>query len=304
MNPADQTRSWRGYENLEYLFIFGASTSDVGYRHGSSPQPTKEHPLGMEYPGTTWTERDEANWVGHLVNQYTHSHPLVYNFAVGGHTLEGYREQIIDSFIDGVGREDSGVAWTAENSLFVSAIGGNDLANEELDIISSMTEIFELQYKLYEAGARNFVIFNVAPLPPPADNASGERTLGEQDRLSGSKSKIRTFVYEDFTRYMLSKREERCGEWNVMLPPFIDDFMAAYPDSTMFLFDLYSHYKKMQEDPTSYGFSEKAGRMYDGEMYVDNIHPSSKAHKHVAWHFGSFLSGKEMDKEREERLEK
>lgn len=102
---------------------------------------------------------------------------------------------------------------------------------------------------------------------------------------------------------MLSKREEKCGEWNVMLPPFIDDFTAAYPDSTMFLFDLYSHTKKMQEDPTAYGFSENAGTMYDGEMYVDNLHPTSKAHKHFAWHLGSFLSGKEMDKDREEKYD-
>ncbi|KAG8986306.1 hypothetical protein FRB90_004085, partial [Tulasnella sp. 427] len=161
-----------------------------------------------------------------------------------------------------------------------SAIGGNDLADDQLDITSSMKEIFELQYELYKAGARNFVIFNIAPLPPPADDAS------------------------DAFRDMLSKREKRCVEWNAMLPSYIDDFMAAYPDSTMFLFDLYSHYKTMQEDPTSYGFSEKAGRMDDEEMYLDNIHPSSKAHKHIAWHLGSFLSGMEMDKDREEKYDK
>ncbi|KAG8945383.1 hypothetical protein FRC04_000833 [Tulasnella sp. 424] len=279
MNPADQTSSWKGYENLEYLFIFGASTSDVGYRHGTSPQPTKERPLGVEYPGTTWTEQNEANWVGHLINQYTHSNPVVYNYAVGGHTLKGYAQQILRGFLDGPGQEDSGVGWTAENSLFLSSIGGNDLADANLDIVSCMTEIFELQYKLYEGGARNFVIFNVAPLPPPKGDIP------------------------EFTQHMLSKREEKCGEWNVMLPPFIDDFTAAYPDSTMFLFDLYSHTKKMQEDPTAYGFSENAGTMYDGEMYVDNLHPTSKAHKHFAWHLGSFLSGKEMDKDREEKYD-
>ncbi|KAG8902391.1 hypothetical protein FRC01_009594, partial [Tulasnella sp. 417] len=284
----------------------GASTSDVGYRHGDSPQPTKERPLGVEYPGVTWAESNEANWVrassrppllvvmqdvwaltkqlehrlqvGHLINQYTHSNPLVYNYAVGGHTLKGYEQQILKGFIDGAGREGSEVDWTAENSLFISSIGGNDLADPNL--VSCMTEIFELQYKLYDAGARNFVIFNVAPLPPPEDHVN------------------------EFTRHMLSKREERCSEWNVMLPPFIDDFTAAYPDSTMFLFDIYSHTKRMQQDPTSYGFSESAGKMYDREMYVDNIHPSSKAHKHIAWHLGSFLSGKEMDRDREEKYDK
>lgn len=56
--------------------------------------------------------------VGHLINQYTHSNPVVYNYAVGGHTLKEYAQQILKGFLDGAGTENSGVSWTAENSLF------------------------------------------------------------------------------------------------------------------------------------------------------------------------------------------
>lgn len=43
---------------------------------------------------------------------------MVYNYAVGGHTLKEYAQQILTGFLDGAGSEDSGVGWTAENSLF------------------------------------------------------------------------------------------------------------------------------------------------------------------------------------------
>ncbi len=58
----------------------------------------------------------------------------------------------------------------------------------------------------------------------------------------------------------------------------------------------------MIDNPTKFGFSEKAGRMYDGEMYVDAIHPTTAAHRHVARELGSFLSGEEVAFEAPSRL--
>jgi hypothetical protein len=89
--------------------------------------------LGVEFPGITYTENDTPNWVrephdtytvettdfqvGHLINQYYRSKPLVYDYAVGGHTIKELPQQI-ERFKLGPGRKSRDVPWTPSNSLF------------------------------------------------------------------------------------------------------------------------------------------------------------------------------------------
>ncbi|KAG8902807.1 hypothetical protein FRB99_004106 [Tulasnella sp. 403] len=253
--------------------LSGASTSDVGYSF-DSPSPSPEKPLGVEFPGITYAEFGKPNWIGHLIDKYTKSSPLVYNYAVGGHTLPGYTNQIRLGFLKGPASKQSEIPWAATNSLFISWIGGNDVANPEADLESSLTKIFELQGELYDAGARNFLFFNIAPLP---------RTMDKPNEI---------------TTYMLEKREEKCQEWNELLPRFLDDFSKTRPEASTFLFDTYKSISHMLAAPTEYGFPANAGSMYDHIMYVDNIHPTSKVHEVLARQIGSFLAGEEFEEGR------
>ncbi|KDQ29860.1 carbohydrate esterase family 16 protein [Pleurotus ostreatus PC15] len=89
-------RYWPGYSpDLKHIIVFGASYCDVGYSN-QSPHPTSEHPLGVPFPGYTYAEDGQANWVGHLITEHgpqsasqdpASSGPspvLVYDYAKGG----------------------------------------------------------------------------------------------------------------------------------------------------------------------------------------------------------------------------
>lgn len=71
----------------------------------------------------------------------------------------------------------------------------------------------------------------------------------------------------------------------------------------MLLFDAYSLFSRMLADPVAYGFPAGSGHMYDQEMYVDNIHPTSRVHQIVAKEVASFLTGEEIELDRPNRYE-
>ena len=106
----------------------GDSYSSVGYDR-TCLHPTREEPLGVEFPGITYAGRrggpdQYANWVGHFVcsrNTNTKSrnaHLLVYDYAVGGSTVSGVRAQIQRDFIPSVGMKPKWAPWKETNSLF------------------------------------------------------------------------------------------------------------------------------------------------------------------------------------------
>ena len=63
-----------------------------------------------------------ANWVGHLITEYTYSRLLVYDYAIGGDTVAGVQRQIRVNFQPRVGEKPSWAPWTAEDSLFSETI--------------------------------------------------------------------------------------------------------------------------------------------------------------------------------------
>ena len=104
-------------------FVFfrfrGDSYSDVGYRGKSNSRPTLENPLGVPFPGLTWNESDQPNWVGHLLNKRDTDEPLlVFDYAIGGHTVDGIRQQVRLSYIKDIGAKPDWAQWTAHDALF------------------------------------------------------------------------------------------------------------------------------------------------------------------------------------------
>ena len=120
------------------MITSGDSYSDVGLQYSRS-LPTAVQPLGYKFPGLTFNEPDEPNWVGHLITKYSppprfdpslkeHEHDpaylesplLVYDFAVGGATVAGVRDQVEKYFLKGLALRPAmaGVPWNAEDTLF------------------------------------------------------------------------------------------------------------------------------------------------------------------------------------------
>ena len=60
------------------------------------------------------------NWVGHLVASRLREDKklLVYDYAVGGHTVSGVKHQINNWFLPHAGKKPEWAPWTAGDSLF------------------------------------------------------------------------------------------------------------------------------------------------------------------------------------------
>jgi hypothetical protein len=105
-------------------------------------KPNATRPLGIEYPGLTWNEENEPNWVGHLITEYCpapryipdqdengqdpaylSSPLLVYDYAQGGDTIAGVQQQIRHWFLPKAGKKPNWSPWSANTSLFGEPIG-------------------------------------------------------------------------------------------------------------------------------------------------------------------------------------
>ncbi|KAG9030924.1 hypothetical protein FS837_003155, partial [Tulasnella sp. UAMH 9824] len=99
----------------------------------------------------------------------------------------------------------------------------------------------------------------------------------------------------------MREREKRCRIWNETLTTRArSDFAEAHPDASIFIFDAWNVFEQMLTDPTKYGFSEKAGRGFDQEMYWDAIHPTTAVHRIVAKAVADFLTGESVAEDQPE----
>ena len=96
----------------------GDSYSAVGYSPIVHPPPTEGDPLGIGFPGLTWAENGQPNWVGHLVTNYPPAPLLVYDFARGGDTVIGVRGQIERGFMLHLAKKPDWCPWDANDTLF------------------------------------------------------------------------------------------------------------------------------------------------------------------------------------------
>ncbi|OCH86252.1 hypothetical protein OBBRIDRAFT_797388 [Obba rivulosa] len=261
--------SWNGLDKIHYLVIFGASYCDIGY-NSSQPHPTEERPLGVRWPGRTYTEEGTPNWVGHLVSQYLSGRPaghrpLVFDYAAGGNQVDGVRRQIETEFLPALGPKPEWAPWSASDTLFITWVGINDCAEATMNSIkSSVNQLLEGQEKLYEAGARNFVLIDVPPihrLPVFANFGGG----GEE----------RAAIY---------------ASWNSHLREAIAAFSAAHPDTMAVVFSSWDTISRILDDPAEHGFSEEDVCLAGGAIWYDYLHPTSAVHDLIAWDLAAFLA--------------
>ncbi|KAF9013884.1 hypothetical protein BDQ17DRAFT_1396000 [Cyathus striatus] len=267
--------SWPGFSGIRNLVIFGDSYSSIGYpgyRH--KLVPTSDNPLGIPFPGDTWNEPGEPNWVGHLITKYRpgpkfcpsaekqssefiQNPLLVYDYAVGGHTVAGVSNQVESWFLPEIGKRPEGAAWSSENTLFVTWVGINDCAFSDIHE-RTLEKLFDIQEKLYNVGARNFLFIDV-PTVHRSPTYRGHGTAFEN--------------------------------WNSELLGKIESFSSSHEDVTAFMFSSYSTFNSLLDDPETYGFNSRDVKKYGGSIWIDHIHPTTRVHDFIANDIADFLSG-------------
>ncbi|KAJ4475197.1 hypothetical protein C8J55DRAFT_123967 [Lentinula edodes] len=180
------SNSWPSITSIRKIVIFGDSYSSVGYQgKGGDTAPRAAKPLGVDFPGyplQMWNEEGTPNWVGHLITKYmpeprykpnldeqdegyAENPILVYDYAVGGATIDGVKVQVEMFFLGqaGVGTNPDWARWSSEETLFVTWVGINDCAWSTKHV-EAMAKLYNLQEQLYNAGARNFLFIDVPPI--------------------------------------------------------------------------------------------------------------------------------------------
>ncbi|VUC20931.1 unnamed protein product [Clonostachys rosea] len=222
---------------LSLVNLGGDSYSRTGF-DPSGTQPSTTNPLGNpSYPGRT--SSNGPNWVGYLTTKYNDSSILTYNFAGSGATLDksivdnnGY--DVIREIDEGYLRYYGNDTIESSTSIFVVWIGINDITNSYLDgndtTHSSIFKSFRYRIdSLYETGARNFLLLSV----PPLERAP--RTTQSSDAEN---------------RVPLMK--DAVQDWNQRLEVFKRRIQYLHSNANVFLFDTYSLFQKVIDDPAQY----------------------------------------------------
>lgn len=253
------TPSWPGFSGLRYVFIFGDSYSDIGYR-ANKPHPTDRQPLGVKFPGTPLTEEGKPNWVGYLARKYNRSPLLVFDYAVQGDTVDGVVVQAEKVFFPVVGARPTWARWTGDDSLFITWVGINDIAHGH-PLQTSMDKLFAVQELHYEAGGRNFLFVDVPPIHrTPSVPEHGDSALQYQ-------------------------------QWNNIYTTHIENFAASHPNASVFLFSSWDSFNRALDNPSAHGLDPLEVRKGFGKVWVDQLHPGTALHRVLARDMTRFLEG-------------
>ncbi|KAJ6461028.1 hypothetical protein C8R45DRAFT_1081036 [Mycena sanguinolenta] len=248
--------TWKGFNALKFLVIFGASYCDVGFEYSVSPIPSYDQPLGVEFPGATYAESNAPNWVGHLIKKYAPQNKfLVYNYAKGGSRVYNVKNQIQVMFKRHISLKPASAPWTAEDTIFITWVGINDAAwgaeHEE-----NLQKLFEAQETLYESGGRNFLFVNVPPI----------------------------------NRAPANGRELNYVNWNIELNKAATLFATTHPDATVMIYSSWDTFTALLDNPVAHGFPVEDTSRADASIWVDHLHPTSRVHDFIARDMSSFLT--------------
>jgi len=174
----------------------------------------------------------------------------------------GVQRQITTQFLPHVAQRPDWAPWAGGDTLFMTWIGINDVAGiseQEFPgkLSSHIQKLFELHDKLYDTGARNFLLFNLPPM---------QRAPGAPAHLKNATNSPH-------------------AEWNNLLQIAAQTFAAKHPDATVMVFSSWDTFNRVLDNPTDSGFTDDD----ETEIWIDHIHPTSRMHKIIAHDLASFL---------------
>ncbi|KAF3933239.1 hypothetical protein ABW19_dt0202842 [Dactylella cylindrospora] len=157
-------------------------------------------------------------------------------------------------------RATVGVPWTSDDSLFSLFFGVNDItvtmARTDMDTYTDriLASLMNQTNTLYNYGARKFMFINAPPvdrLPAVYGNAA-----------------IKTNV----------------ARWNSRLLSFAADFKSTHPGSSYVIYDTWTDYNKVLDNPTAYGLKTDVQGYGTDQTYFwrDAYHPNVKMHDVMA----------------------
>lgn len=173
---------------------------------------------------------------------------MTYNLAYGGATVDSalvepwqptvlsLADQVNELFVPNYGGAEF---WEAESTVFGVWIGVNDVGNsfwsgkEENEVLyGQIFEVYKgLVEKLYENGARNFVLLNVPPIQ------RSPLTLGQGEEAVA----LETAALEMF---------------NGMVEGLAGDVKAGHEGVNVWVYDAYAAFDEVLDDPTAHPQTE------------------------------------------------
>lgn len=277
---------WHGWHSIEQLIVLGDRASSTGFDINGD-KPSASQPFGNPaYPGLTVT--NGANWVDYLTYEKNESVIQTLDLAVGGATIDktlimpGMPAYTIKSFKEQV--EEVAAyewSWTGDKSLFTVWFGVNDITAYTNETRGNFAAEFEeyapLLDRLYNLGARNFLIFNA----PPIDKLPIYELSGTADWKVVN------------------------AEWNVNITATVDNFKQTH-EATVFFFDACKLFNTIVDDPCTFEescgfkvtqdsclgyawgaptpdyFDPQCAYSVDKYLWINPLHPSTRMHNAIA----------------------
>ncbi|OBZ75356.1 hypothetical protein A0H81_04312 [Grifola frondosa] len=183
---------------------------------------------------------------------------LVYDYALGGDGVDGVRRQILQEFIPSLGGQPDWAPWTASDTLFITWVGINDCAFVAVEEIPPLvSKLFDLHDRLYDVGARNFMLVNLPPIQrsPAAGQSRGK------------------------SPYQL---------WNDSLRETAEQFAASHKPATILIYSSWDTFTRVLDNPATFGFKQEDSLKNGGAIWVDHLHPTSRMHDIIACDMANF----------------
>jgi phospholipase/lecithinase/hemolysin len=279
-------------EQLLHFFVFGDSYTDSGFNI-SGPQPSPSQPFGNPSVGTSpddllgnrdITNKTSANgplWTQYLTVIYNTTTTLLYDFAISGSSIpDGFSSQILNEYEPQYASQFSSNltsygSWNANNSIFASWIGINDInwcsalfSSTPSDFSTCLPPrldmYFSLMTSLYNTGARNFFFVNLPPLfRAPMVTQHGA------DIIENYRQGVTLFNSQ-------------------LLPAYVANFTASHEGVRSIVYDAYSLFSEILDRPHWYGFKDNTSYTCigctngTGDFWANNYHPTTQVHERLA----------------------
>ncbi|NNF59752.1 MAG: phospholipase [Gammaproteobacteria bacterium] len=255
--------------SFSQIVVFGDSLSDVGNLSLTlgGTVPGAPYDNGYFSNGPTWVQTlGTMLGLGPTSPSVT---PGGTNYAYGsartGVGVLGFIPSLITQsnlYLNDV----SGVADS--NGLYIIWGGGNDVRTNDADTANTATDIASIVSNLIAAGATNFLIPNLPNIGLTPES------LGPGDGAPGGDAATMTAL---------------TLAHNNALADQVAALAAANPTLNIQLFDVFSIFNGMIDNPESFGFSNVDTRCYDEDagtvcgnpeefVFWDGIHPTAAAH--------------------------